>query len=191
MKAENASVKDFLSDIRRGRTRLPRFQRDEVWQPQIIEDFLAAIISGSKPTGVLLFLKVDEDGPQFKTRRIKGADQENEACEKQLLDGQQRLTAIFRALADNYEDRTYYVRFELDAGGEYRLLGSNENNKLVESYSRRSRASGWIGDPKEEYKKRLIPMKLLHQDAGEKATDWVCEQKIGDSKAASPHFSPT
>lgn len=146
---------------------------------------MAAIISGSKPTGVLLFLKVAQGGAQFKTRRIKGADQENEPCIRQLLDGQQRLTAIFRALADNYEDRTYYVRFELNADGEYRLLGSNENNKLVESYSKRSRANSWIGDPREEYEKRLIPMKLLHQDAGKKATDWVCKQEIGDNKAVS------
>lgn len=185
MKADNTSVKDILSDIRKGLIRLPRFQRKEVWQHQAIEDFLAAIVSRSEPTGVLLFLDVAEDGLQFQTRQIEGVDHGNEDCTRQLLDGQQRLTAIFRALADNYEDRTYYVRFESDADGEYRLLGNDEDSKLVESYSRRSRANSWIGDPRKEYEKRLVPMKLLHQDAGEKATDWVCEQEIEDSKVAS------
>lgn len=184
MKADNQRIKDFLSDIRRGRIRLPRFQRKEVWLHQTIEDFLAAIISGNKPTGVLLFLEAAKGGDQFETRRIEGADEEDEPCDRQLLDGQQRLTAIFRALADNYEKRTYYVRFELGADGEYRLLGSNENNKLVESYSRQSRANSWIGDSREEYSRNLIPMKLLHPDAGKKADDWVDEQEIEEGKPA-------
>ncbi|MDE0611926.1 MAG: DUF262 domain-containing protein [Gammaproteobacteria bacterium] len=185
MKADNLPVKDFLSDIRRGRIRLPRFQRKEVWSHQAIEDFLAAIISGSKPTGVLLFLEVAKGGDQFKTRRIEGAEKENEPCDRQLLDGQQRLTAIFRALVDNYENRTYYVRFESDGDGEYRLFSSNGGKKqLVESYPRQSRANSWIGDSREEYNRNLIPVKLLHPDAGEKADDWVDGQAIEDSRLA-------
>lgn len=184
MKADNTPIRDFLSDIRRGFIRLPRFQRKEVWSYQAIEDFLAAIIGGGKPTGVLLFLEVVKDGAQFKTRRIKGADQEDKDCVRQLLDGQQRLTAIFRALADNYEDRAYYVRFELGANAEYCLPDNDGSTKIVESYPR-SETNSWIGNSRKEYEEKLIPMKLLHPDAGERVPDWVCEQEIEDSKAVS------
>ncbi len=184
MKADNSPIKDFLSDIRRGLVRLPRFQRKEVWSHQAIEDFLAAIIGGGKPTGVLLFLEVDKGGEQFKTRRIQGAEQGDKDCTRQLLDGQQRLTAIFRVLADNYEDRTYYVRFELSSDdAEYRLP-DDDGPKIVESYPR-PKNNSWIGDSRKEYEKKLIPMKLLHPDAGESVSDWVCEQEAENKKTVS------
>ena len=184
MKADNLPIKDFLSDIRRGLIRLPRFQRKEVWPHQTIEDFLVAIIGGSNPTGVLLFLEVALGGDQFKTKPIQGADTGNEACNRQLLDGQQRLTALFRALADNYEDRTYYVRFESDADGGYRIPDGNDSaNKIVKSYSRQSHANNWIGDSREEFTRKLLPMTLLHPDAGDKVTVWVDDQNLSDSKS--------
>lgn len=186
MKADNAAIKDFLSDIRRGLIRLPRFQRKEVWSYQAIEDFLAAIISGSNPTGVLLFLKVAANAAKFKTRPIPGSGEGKEDCTRQLLDGQQRLTAIFRALADNYKDRTYYVHFECVSGGGYRISdGHGKDKKVVKSYSRHSRDNEWIGDPKEEFKKQLIPIKLLHPDAADQTITWVDEQGLGDSKSVS------
>ena len=147
---------------------------------------MAAIISGSNPTGVLLFLKVAASGAKFKTRPIPGSGEGKEDCTRQLLDGQQRLTAIFRVLADNYPDRTYYIQFEHVADGGYRLSdGLSKDKKVVKSYSRYSRDNKWIGNSKEEFERQLIPMKLLHPDAADQGITWIDEQDLEDSKSVS------
>jgi len=44
------------------------------------------------------------------------APESGEKVTEQLLDGQQRLTALWRSLHDKYADRSYLIGFEDDPG---------------------------------------------------------------------------
>ncbi len=97
------STKDYLSlflaDIAQGKTQLPDFQRDWLWDDQRIVSLLASI-SQSFPIGVVMMLETGSDAVRFKLRPVEGVPEESIRAEPErlILDGQQRLTALFQAL---------------------------------------------------------------------------------------------
>ncbi len=92
-----------------------------------------------------------------------------------LLDGQQRLTAFWRALHDNYERDTFFVyASQLDtASGE-------EPGELSVRWQRTWRNKDglrmprWVEDPSECYQRGLIPVRLLSpMDIDTEIKDWT------------------
>ena len=169
MKADNRSIEDWLTDIRRGSIKLPRFQRKESWSYKHVEDFLRVVIRGNSPVGALLVLEVDPENPPFKTRSIAGVDGDDK-CDQHLLDGQQRLTALWRALADNYEDRSYYICFE-EVKGKYQLVEDGDERDQVLSFTKKS--NNWIGDANKEFDRSLLPVRVLDPNSGSAIIEWV------------------
>lgn len=145
-------VQDWLNDIQRGLVRLPRFQRDEVWTSEKVENFLWALLR-ERPIGVFLVLEANPAELLFETRPLPGTPENGETCRQYLLDGQQRLTALWRSFSDNYPDRVYYVSFE------------EKNDRYVETgikaVKRTTRESGIIGDPVNEFGQKLLPINIL------------------------------
>ena len=95
--------------IRDGQITLPRFQRFEAWRPNQIEGLLENILcQPSLPIGALLILEVG-DKELFISRPISGAPAQQSKPQMNLLDGQQRITALWRALTDDYEDFKVFV----------------------------------------------------------------------------------
>lgn len=97
---------------------------------------------------------------------------------EQLLDGQQRLTALWRSLHNTYPDRTYLVGFEEDV--------INPSKKLPFVYGQArwtkngKRYPMWVDDPKQCWSRNFIPIHLLRpEDMEEKIDDWV-EKAIAD-----------
>lgn len=100
--------------IRSGRLALPDFQRDFVWSPSQVVDLLDSV-AREWPIGSLLLLS----GPQpFAFRAIDNAPPTSGTeLELYVLDGQQRVTAMYHAIA-NVSKYCYYVDFQdLLAGG--------------------------------------------------------------------------
>ena len=60
------------------------------------------------PVGAVLVLEIGNEEP-FISRPIKGAPETGERITEHLLDGQQRLTGLWRGLNNNYKDRTYFL----------------------------------------------------------------------------------
>lgn len=88
-----------------GKVVLPEFQRSFVWANQDIKDLLVSILNGYF-IGTLLFLRRG-DTFDFKIRYFEGVDKVNtmlpqepdeKNVDKAVLDGQQRLTALFYVL---------------------------------------------------------------------------------------------
>ncbi|MGJ7566524.1 DUF262 domain-containing protein [Variovorax sp. GB1R11] len=100
--------------IRSGRLALPDFQRDFVWSPSQVVDLLDSV-AREWPIGSLLLLS----GPQpFAFRAIDNAPATSGTeLELYVLDGQQRVTAMYHAIA-NVSKYCYYVDFQelLDGG---------------------------------------------------------------------------
>lgn len=105
--ARDRKLSDWYQRIESGQLRLPRFQRFEAWDRGRVCGFLNTVIQ-NLPVGVTLVLEVG-DKEKFKSRAIETANVGNGRVTEHLLDGQQRLTAFWRSMWNNYSGETYFV----------------------------------------------------------------------------------
>lgn len=171
MDARNRSIEDWLSKARTGEVLLPRFQRCEAWSSSVIEDFLTSVVR-DLPTGSTLVLEVGEK-PQFKSRTIGGSPKKEGRVHELLLDGQQRLTALWRSLTDNYPDKIYMVNFEDLKQPE--VIGSTQWSKNGKKYPL------WIEQPKKCWERQLIPLRLFDPNNKQEFEKWAEEAAQGNS----------
>lgn len=166
---------DLLDDIHRGRIQLPEFQRNWVWDDDHVKGILTSI-SQSYPVGALMLLQTGNEGVRLKARPITGAP-ESTAPEQLILDGQQRLTALYQALMADGPVKTFdmrkkeiecYYYFDMracldstaDLEAAVRALGPdrkvrNFRNEVMEDYS----------TPEREYEGLFFPTRSLFQAA--------------------------
>lgn len=157
IEAINRTLPDWLSRIASGETKLPRFQRYEAWGHGNVATLFNTVLQ-ELPAGSLLVLQIGNQEP-FISRPIAGAPDEGERVTEHLLDGQQRITALWRGLKNNYEDRTYFLFFdeEEDSKAPY----------FVDSISRGRRNNDerryplWADNPVEQWKRRMVPLDLF------------------------------
>ena len=176
MDARNRSIPDWFTRIKTGQVLLPRFQRHQAWGHAEVGALLEAVL-GNLPAGALLVLEVGEPQP-FKTRPISGAPEPTERCNEHLLDGQQRLTALWRSLKDDYEDRTWLIRTEQDEEhGKVKIAieGKSRYFRNGERYPK------WVDNPAALWKEGYIPARLLRpEDIHGEIRAWVDAATEGD-----------
>lgn len=178
--AQNRMVKDWLTRVDSGQLRLPSFQRGVAWDPARVVSLLNTIIH-DLPLGVALVLNVG-DKEQFVSRPLESAPDTSESVTEHLLDGQQRLTALYRALRDNNPKQTYFIHFpELDVDPLNEDAGASvrRQNRWVGNSG--SRLPLWVDSPKECLLRGLVPVRLL-DPTFEGTSEWV--------EAATAHLEP-
>ncbi len=101
---------DLLKDVSSGEIRLPDFQRDWKWDTDRIASLLASVSLGY-PVGVVMLLETGGD-VQFATRLVSGVQETGAThpAERLILDGQQRLTALYQSLASGQVVQTQDTR---------------------------------------------------------------------------------
>lgn len=154
--AQNRLLPDWFSRVRTRQTVLPRFQRFEAWGHANVTQMFNTILR-RLPLGAVLVLQIGNEEP-FISRPIVGAPTEGEKINEQLLDGQQRLTALWRGLHNNYEDRTYFLyltedeesgmSYYVDSIGRWKKSGDKEYRPF------------WANDPQQLWSRRMIPLDL-------------------------------
>ncbi|MFZ5751832.1 MAG: GmrSD restriction endonuclease domain-containing protein [Pseudomonadota bacterium] len=181
-------LRDLLAEARAGRLQLPDFQRSYVWGDEDVRMLIASILRGF-PVGALLTLR--SGGPvSFRPRLLEGVEAARQAAgegpaqpaEELLLDGQQRITSLFGAMASPLSmtvrkpkserktlQRFYYLDIAraLDAGEELEdaILG------LPEARIRRDEARTIdLSTREREFEAGCFPLNLAFSDA---AFDWV------------------
>lgn len=160
-KAQDRTLGVWFQNIQQGMIKLPRFQRFEAWDRGRIASFLNTIIN-NLPVGVTLALEVA--GPEkFESRYIATSDPATPGTVTQhLLDGQQRLTAFWRSMHNNYEWETFFVYLpqfdraesKSDADAEIRCIPRWVNKHQL-------RMPRWAEEPAQCFKRGLLPMSLL------------------------------
>lgn len=103
MEARNRKLCDWHGKIQRGETKLLRFQRFEAWDRDRICSLVEIVIK-NLPLGITLILEVGDE-EKFISRHLATAPETNGRVHEHLLDGQQRLTALWRVFRNNYEWR--------------------------------------------------------------------------------------
>jgi len=174
MHAHDRFLPEWFNRIRSRQITLPRFQRFMAWGHGEVSGLLTTVLRGL-PSGATLILEVGDE-EKFKSRTMVDAPESGEKVTEQLLDGQQRLTALWRSLHDKYPDRTYLIGFEEDP--------SNGDAKLPYVYGQArwskngSRYPMWVDDPKECWGRRFIPITLLRPEDMEDVIDQWVEKAI-------------
>ena len=173
MEARNRKLVDWYGKIKRGEIKLPRFQRFEAWDRHRICSLFQTIIH-DLPLGITLVLEVDKE--KFVSRFLETAPTDSDRVLEHLLDGQQRLTALWRTLYNNYEWETYFVYIEEFDDYEY-----DEKNEDLSVFFRGRyyknngiRYPLWCDDPAQCLKRGLIPTNLLKpEDIQEEIDEWI------------------
>ena len=112
-KAETRSIEDLVDDARKGRLRIPPFQRALKWQPDDARLLLDSVYRGY-PIGTLLFWQTKAEAAQvhFGPTVTIDAGARNDAW--WVVDGQQRLNSLVRVLVGSGEDE-FRLWFDLDS----------------------------------------------------------------------------
>lgn len=170
--SNDKSIFTILNGIDSGEYQLPEFQRDWVWDDERIRALIASI-SNYYPIGALMFLTYEENSLDFQYRSFDGAEY-NDKPKILVLDGQQRLTSMYRAmyhkspvdtkLADkkNKIKRYYYLDIKkcidncverIDAIisiAEEKMLKSSGNSTLLD-----------LSSLENEYKNHMFPLNRI------------------------------
>jgi hypothetical protein len=182
-KAQDREIAVWYSKVQQGDIKLPRFQRFEAWDRNRICSFLNTIIH-NLPVGVTLVLEVGGE-EKFHSRHLETAPKRDTRAYEHLLDGQQRLTAFWRAMNNNYDRETFYVYVpEFDKDDD----NIEEDEVFVYCQPRWNRNGSrypiWADDAVKCFNKGLIPMHLLRpEDIGTEIDDWISK--------ATKHLEPS
>jgi len=183
MEARNRKLEDWYGKIKRGEIKLPRFQRFEAWDRHRICSLLETVIN-NLPLGITLVLEVGEQ-EKFISRYLETAPAGSERVYEHLLDGQQRLTALWRALHNNYEWETYFVYLK-----EFDNYDRDEERDDLTVFfrGRYMKKNGvryplWCDEPSQCLNRGFIPTHLLRpEDIQDEIDDWV--------EKATAHLEP-
>jgi len=138
------------------------------------------------PSGATLILEVGDE-EKFKSRTMVDAPESGAKVTEQLLDGQQRLTALWRSFHDKYSDRSYLIGFEDDPSDEGTKLpyvyGQARWNKNGSHYPM------WVDDPKECWGRGFIPITLLRpEDILPEIRQWIAAAVENDHEQKDKLF---
>ena len=182
MDTERRTIGKWLDSLQDRSLALPSFQRGNVWKPEMTLRFLRSIIiHPERPVGAFLVLETGSDNPIFSPRYIdkNGGSPENQ-CRELLLDGQQRLTALWNALKNDDENYRYYVKFDESDNG-YKVT---EIKKFTKD-GREDR--GYFENPRKSFKKLLFPACLLDPLEADSIVDkWTNKIRSSDEDKSTP-----
>lgn len=177
MHAHDRFLPEWFNRIRARQITLPRFQRFTAWGHGEVSGLLTTVLRGL-PSGATLILEVGDE-ERFKSRTMADAPESGEKVTEQLLDGQQRLTALWRSLHDKYPDRSYLIGFEEDPDDAAAKLpyvyGQARWSKNGNRYPM------WVDDAKECWNRGFIPFSLLRpEDILPEIRQWIATAVAGD-----------
>ena len=178
-KAQDRTLGTWYSQIASGSLKLPRFQRFEAWDRARVAGFLNTVIQ-NLPVGVTLLLQVG-DKEQFVSRYVATAPETGSRVTEHLLDGQQRLTAFWRAMHNNYDGETYFVYLpefdtHTDDGIEYDEMAIHCLPRWVKNAAPTQRYPMWANLPEQCLQRGLVPVDLLFPgDWGAKVERWLTD----------------
>lgn len=92
-------LKNVLKDMELGKIQLPDFQRDWRWDDYRTRSIIASV-SQAFPIGMIMELEMGGRDTQFGSRYFDGVNPESDLADPEflVLDGQQRLTALYQSL---------------------------------------------------------------------------------------------
>lgn len=94
-KSIDTELSELMRDVSSGKVQLPEFQRNWTWDDGRIRGILASLSQGY-PMGAIMRLEYGNENVKFKYRTIEGVKVQGVTPDYLILDGQQRLTSMYR-----------------------------------------------------------------------------------------------
>ena len=95
-KSLDTELSELMREVSSGKEQLPEFQRGWTWDNDRICGIIASLSQGY-PMGAIMRLEYGNENVRFKYRTIEGVTVTGVTPEFLILDGQQRLTSMYRA----------------------------------------------------------------------------------------------
>lgn len=175
MEARNRKITDWYGKVQRSEIKLPRFQRFEAWDQHRIGSLVQTVIQ-NLPLGITLILEVGDE-EKFISRYLQTAPEYGGKVYEHLLDGQQRLTALWRVLQNNYNWATYFIYVR--AFDIYDNDHARENLSVYWRGRYIKQSTGqqyplWCDRPEQCLQRGFIPTHLLRpEDIQNDIDDWL------------------
>jgi len=168
-------LRDLLAQVDAGEVQLPDFQRGWVWDDDHIRALIASV-SRSYPIGAVMMLQTGGEGVRFQPRPVSGTPDALAGIEPEMLilDGQQRLTSLYRALRSQRPvetktdkgkriERVYYFDIALATDDEvdrFDAIRSVAPDGLVkEDFGRKTRLD--VSTPEKQYEAGCVPVSVV------------------------------
>lgn len=176
-KSEDTDIEKLMQDIESGKVQLPDFQRDWIWDNELIRNLIASITC-SYPIGVMIMLQC-ETNPKFYWKPIAGSTEKNKDKfpEFLILDGQQRLTSIYRAMydknpvetTDNVKSVKYFYYIDIDKAidsscDRIDAIVCVPENKIITSNSGK-KVELDLSTQKNEFENKMFPLNIVFKSA--------------------------
>lgn len=181
----DTDIKDWLELIKKHELCLPRFQRPGVWKTEMVKKLIESIIR-KRPLGVFWVLETEPKNPMFRPRNIMGEKVKPSVCRYLLLDGQQRITALWKSLYDK-DDVSYFIQYEKDDDKGYYIpldyVPKNGENGMVVDYPKKGKGSDIVNDVPSQMEEKIFPVKLLNPNCDSNIIDkWLPNEKYSEVK---------
>jgi hypothetical protein len=149
------TVSGIIEAVKEGELALPEFQRDYRWPAAYIEELLRSLARGW-PIGTFLFLDQSDNprGLALEARAIEDAPPCKKRPENLILDGQQRVTALFHALTGE-GDYVFYIDLN-------KLLQAGEFVDECLDSVREKQLQSKLGKPEKRRQDRIILLRELY-----------------------------
>ncbi len=180
----DTELKEIMADVKKGKIQLPEFQRGWTWDDNRLRGILASLSQGY-PMGAIMQLQYGNEEIKFKYRPIEGVKLSDAVIPEFLaLDGQQRLTSMFRAtisrdpvltVTEKKQEikRYYYLDMKkcLDENEDRveAILSIPEDRMLKEDFGRKIILD--ISTRELEFKNEMFPINIIF-DSDER-DDWA------------------
>jgi hypothetical protein len=173
---------EILKQVADGRIQLPEFQRSFVWDDEHISSLLASL-SLSYPMGAVMMLENGNPDVRFKPRPVEGVElTQPKEPERFILDGQQRLTALFQSLFKDKPvitqdsrkkmiKRWYYIDMSVALNSitdrEKAIVSLPEDRKITEYKTKQTKD---YSTPEREFEQLFFPFNQIFDPS-----DWRME----------------
>lgn len=181
--SNDTELNELMNDVKTGKLQLPEFQRSWTWDDNRLRGILASLSQGY-PMGAIMRLQYGNEEIKFKYRPIEGVKLDNITPDYLALDGQQRLTSIYRSTVskdpvDTKTDkgkeiqRYYYIDINMCLNEEIDRLDAiysiPADRKVKANFDRDIVLD--ISSRELEYKNEMFPLNIIF-DSNERE-DWA------------------
>ncbi|MEZ5246313.1 MAG: DUF262 domain-containing protein [Acidimicrobiales bacterium] len=169
-KPDHVSLTTLVSRLREGRFVIPDFQREFEWKPWDISELMRSIFLDYYIGSLLLWKGKDESFEALACEPLYGFNGISSNREHIVLDGQQRLTAMYYAFvapdvpAPNRSNRfLYFIRVD---------RFSEENFDEAFDYDWTRKGVNLLDDPEAQYQEHIFPLAVVGE-GGWALPNWV------------------
>lgn len=158
-KASQFSLANLIGSLQTGQFVIPDFQRDFVWQPADIRELTRSVFLDYYIGNLLLWRGTKSNFSSLACENIYGYEGQNDKRNYIVLDGQQRLTALYYALVG--PDRPA-------PGKKSRFLYFIQADKFMNEeyddafhYDWTARGTNLLADPQRQFARHMFPLSFV------------------------------